>query len=142
METLQGKLKIAHSYSVPKYVAKEDGVYCEYDVLDNNNIPIISHNELIIPKEAFVAAYDMYIENKCDKNNEYNMDKLVIEKVLGVDLKVITNDGKQHTVTINNLIDNKNSSVCMDCDKNRIPQCKIDIHLECKAYSFKIDQHE
>jgi hypothetical protein len=67
------------------------------------------------------------------------MDKLIIEKILGVDLNVLTSDGEHHTVSFMNLLNNECSSMTVDDECNRIPRYKIDLHLECDGFSVGID---
>ena len=67
------------------------------------------------------------------------MSKLIIEKILGVDLNVLTDDGEHHTFSLINLIGNEGSSMSVDTDDNRTPRCMIDIHLECDKFDYAID---
>lgn len=67
------------------------------------------------------------------------MDNLIIEKILGVDLYLLTNDGKHHVLSLMDFIGNNGSSILFDSDDNRVPRYKIDIHLECDEYTFGLD---
>lgn len=50
-----------------KCVAKEDGVYFEYDEMDKNGNITDSFTELVLPKKVFMAAYNAYVKNASDK---------------------------------------------------------------------------
>ena len=67
------------------------------------------------------------------------MDKLIIEKILGADLIVLTNDCKHHKLSFTNLKGNENSTLTIDRDDNRMPRFKIDIHLESEGYDLIIE---
>lgn len=45
-----------------RYFANESGVIEEYDYLDENGEVMWTMRNMILPKEAFVAAYKKYIE--------------------------------------------------------------------------------
>ena len=68
------------------------------------------------------------------------MDNLIIEQVLGVEFSVLCNDGEVHTISLLDLINNKNSSMSVVKDDMAVPRCIIDIHLECDGYSWVIDK--
>ena len=68
-----------------------------------------------------------------DKNN------LIIEKILGVDLHVLTTNGKHHKISIMDLLGSEGGSLSVDTDDNRVPRCMIDIHLEADKFSYGID---
>lgn len=68
------------------------------------------------------------------------MDKLSIEKILSVDLKVLTSNGEHHTLSFMDFMGNvAGSSMSIDTDDGRIPKCMIDIHLECNKFSYGVD---
>lgn len=66
-------------------------------------------------------------------------DKLIIKKILSVDLNVLTTDGEHHKFSIMDLLGNEGGSMSIDDDYNRIPRCMIDIHLECDKFSYGVD---
>lgn len=67
-------------------------------------------------------------------------DKLIIEKILSVDLNVLTTNGEHHKLSIMDLLGNvTGSSMSIDTDDGRIPKCMIDIHLECNKFSYGVD---
>lgn len=67
------------------------------------------------------------------------MSKLIIEKILGADLNVLTDNGEHHVFSLINLIGNEGSSMSVNTDDNRVPRCTIDIHLECDKFDYGID---
>lgn len=67
------------------------------------------------------------------------MGKLIIEKILGADLIVLNDDGRHRRISFTNLKGNEGSTFTIDCDENRIPRFKIDIHLETDGYDLSID---
>lgn len=68
------------------------------------------------------------------------MDKLIIEKILGADLNVLTSNGEQHVLSIMDLSGSQaGSSMSANIDDRRIPRCMIDIHLECDKFSYGVD---
>lgn len=68
------------------------------------------------------------------------MDKLIIEKILGVDLNVLTNNGEYYKLSIMDLFgDVSGSSISFNTDDSRNPRCMIDIHLECDNFSYGVD---
>lgn len=66
-------------------------------------------------------------------------DELIIEKILGVDLNVLTTNGQHHKVSIMDLLGNEGGSLSVDTDDDRAPRCMIDIHLECDKFSYGVD---
>ena len=46
-----------------KYVAKKDGVYKEWDDVDQFGEPMFRLAKMVLPKEAFIAAYNAYIKD-------------------------------------------------------------------------------
>jgi hypothetical protein len=67
------------------------------------------------------------------------MNKIIIEEILGVNLKVLCDDGKVHTVSLYGLMNNKNSNMTIDDEFGRDPEIKIDLHLECDSYMLGVD---
>lgn len=63
----------------------------------------------------------------------------VIEKILGVDLHYLCNDGNEHIISITDFKNSSESTLTTCRDEKRIPVNKIDIHLECDQYSYYID---
>ena len=55
-------MKYPSSVSEIRYSANEDGVIEEYDYLDENGEVMWTMRNIILPKEAFVAAYNAYIK--------------------------------------------------------------------------------
>ena len=49
-----------------------------------------------------------------------NKDKLIIEKILGVDLNVLTTNGEHHKVSIMDLLGNEGGSLSVDTDDSKI----------------------
>lgn len=70
------------------------------------------------------------------------MENEIIEKILGVDIKVTTDKGEERIISISDLIDidNKNTSLSVDKTFYSKPRCKINLHIECDGYSFKISE--
>ena len=72
------------------------------------------------------------------------MNKLIIEKILDIDLNLMAlSDGKHptmHTISLMNLMGNRDALMTIDCDDDRSPRYKIDIHLECDEYTFCLDR--
>lgn len=68
-----------------------------------------------------------------------NEDKLIIEKILGVDLNVLTINGERHKMLIMDLLGNEGGSFSVDADDSRVPRYMIDIHLECDKFSYGVD---
>ena len=66
-------------------------------------------------------------------------DKLIIKKILGVDLNVLTTNGEYHKVSIMDLLGNEGGSLSVDNDDSRSPRIMIDIHLECYRFSYGVD---
>lgn len=66
-------------------------------------------------------------------------DELIIEKILGVDLNVLTTNGEHHKVSIMDLLGNEGGSLSVDTDDSRVPRCMVDIHLECDKFSYGVD---
>lgn len=66
------------------------------------------------------------------------MDELIVKKILGVDINVLTNTKEEKTISLFDLLNNENSTMCFDYDDFRKPYCKIDIHLECDGYNWII----
>lgn len=66
-------------------------------------------------------------------------DKLIIEKILSVDLNVLTTNGEHHKLSIMDLLGHEGSSLSVDTDNSRVPRCMIDIHLECDKFSYVVD---
>ena len=67
------------------------------------------------------------------------MDKLIIEKILSVDLNVLTTNGEHHKLSIMDLLGNVGGSMSVDDDDCRTPRNMIDIHLECDMFNYGID---
>lgn len=68
------------------------------------------------------------------------MDKLIIEKILSVELNVLTSNGEYHKLSIMDLLGNEGgSSISVNTDDSRTPRCMIDIHLECDGFSYGVD---
>lgn len=68
-----------------------------------------------------------------------NQDKLIIEKILSVDLNVLTTNGEHHKLSIMDLLGNESGSMSIDNDDSRSPRNMIDIHLECDMFNYGID---
>lgn len=66
-------------------------------------------------------------------------DKLIIEKILSVDLNVLTTNGEHHKLSIMDLLGSEGGSMSIDGDDNRIPRYMIDIHLECDRFNYGVD---
>lgn len=67
-------------------------------------------------------------------------NKLIIEKILSVDLNVLTTNGEHHKLSIMDLLGNTGgSSMSVNTDDSRKPKCMIDIHLECDQFSYGVD---
>lgn len=64
----------------------------------------------------------------------------VVKKILGVEVKVLTDKGEERTLTLTDFLelDDNKSSISIDRDMCRTPQCKIDFHLECGNYHWRI----
>lgn len=54
-----------------------------------------------------------------------NEDKLIIEKILSVDLNVLTTNGEHHKLSIMDLLGNEGGSLSVDNDDNRTPKYMI-----------------
>lgn len=68
-----------------------------------------------------------------------NEDKLIIEKILSVDLNVLTENGEHHKLSIMDLLGSEGGSMSVDTDDNRTPKYMIDIHLECDKFNYGVD---
>lgn len=66
-------------------------------------------------------------------------DRLIIEKILSVDLNVLTTNGEHHKMSIMDLLGNEDGSLSVDTDDSRVPRCMIDIHLEGNKFSYGVD---
>lgn len=66
-------------------------------------------------------------------------DKLIIEKILSVDLNVLTTNGEHHKLSIMDLLGNEGGSLSVNNDDNRSPRNMIDIHLECDKFNYGVD---
>lgn len=66
-------------------------------------------------------------------------NKLIIEKILSVDLNVLTTNGEHHKLSIMDLLGSEGSSMSIDKDDNRSPKCMVDIHLECDMFNYGVD---
>lgn len=68
------------------------------------------------------------------------MEDEIIEKILGIDIKVLTNTGEEKVLSISDLVnidENKTKfSVC--ADEVNDPYYKIDLHIECDGYGWRI----
>ena len=64
----------------------------------------------------------------------------IIEKILGVDIKVLTNTGKEKVLSISDLVNVSDSKTKFSVDENRFgyPYYKIDLHIECDGYGWRI----
>ncbi len=69
-------------------------------------------------------------------------NKIIIEKILGVDLKVLTNEGIQRNISIRGLMDSEKCSMTIDNELYRKPETKIDIHLECDGYNLGVFKYD
>lgn len=67
------------------------------------------------------------------------MDKLIIEKILSVDLNVLTTNGEHHKLSIMDLLGNEGCTMSIDNDDRRCPRNVIDIHLECDMFNYGLD---
>lgn len=56
------EMKYPSSVSETRYIANEDGVLEEYDCLDEDGKVMWTMKEIILPKEAFIVAYNAYIK--------------------------------------------------------------------------------
>ena len=68
------------------------------------------------------------------------MDKLTIEKILSVDLNVLTKNGEHHTISFMDFRDCvEGSSISVNTKDTRRPKCLLDIHLECNEFNCGVD---
>ena len=61
-EVYCGVLRYSAGKGAIEYIAKEDGIYEEWDDLDQNGEPMFRLTEMVMPKEMFMAAYNAYIK--------------------------------------------------------------------------------
>ena len=57
------KAKYPSGISESRYFANESGIQEEYDYLDENGEVMFTNGRMILPKEAFIAAYNAYIKD-------------------------------------------------------------------------------
>lgn len=69
------------------------------------------------------------------------MNRVIVEKVLGAEIKVSCNDEKIHTIGYANLLNAENSTINIKKGtiNNDVLKCVIDIHLECDGYDVVVD---
>lgn len=56
-------IRYAAGRSHSRYVVQEDGIYEEWDELDQHGEKLQSISRLVMPKQLFVEAYNAYIKN-------------------------------------------------------------------------------
>ena len=61
-EGYSGVLRYSAGKANIEYVAKEDGIYEEWDDLDQFGEPMYRLAKMVLPKDAFITAYNAYIE--------------------------------------------------------------------------------
>ena len=66
------------------------------------------------------------------------MDKIIVQKILGVHLDVVTDKGELYTMSLTNLINNRDSKMAISYNDG-CPTYEIDIHLECDGYGLGVD---
>lgn len=47
-----------------RYVVKDDGIYEEYDILDQYGEEYVTSSRKVFSKDAFIEAYEKYIKTK------------------------------------------------------------------------------
>lgn len=57
-----GTIRYEVGRSCSRYLAKQNGIVEEWDVFDQYGEKLHGVNRLILPKEAFIAAYNAYIK--------------------------------------------------------------------------------
>lgn len=57
-------IRYADGRSHSRYVVKEDGIYEEWDELDQYGEKLQSIGRLAMPKQLFIEAYNAYIKDK------------------------------------------------------------------------------
>lgn len=69
------------------------------------------------------------------------MENEIVEKILGVDIKVITDKGEERTVSISDLVgvDGEKTSLSINGAFSNEPHYKINLHIECDGYGWKIN---
>ena len=59
-----GVLRYSNGKNSVEYIAKEDGVYEEWDEVDQFGEPMFRLTQMVLPKEVFMVAYNAYIKNE------------------------------------------------------------------------------
>lgn len=65
------------------------------------------------------------------------LEKEVVEKILCVNMTVLTNKSKR-ILSISNFTDQENSFLSIERDEERFPRYKIDVHIESDKYSTAV----
>lgn len=68
------------------------------------------------------------------------MKNEIIEKILGVDIKVLTKAGEERILSISDLmnVDDNKTIFSVNGDDHNSPYYKIDLHIECDGYGSRI----
>lgn len=71
------------------------------------------------------------------------MEKEIIESIIGIDVKIITNKGEYKTIRMTDFNDVKDSWISINCDESGRPSgvsnhYKMNIHIESKGYDTEV----
>lgn len=71
------------------------------------------------------------------------LEKEIIESIIGIDIKIITNKGEYKTIRMTDFNDVKDSWISINCDESARPlgvsnHYKMNIHIESKGYDTEV----
>lgn len=66
--------------------------------------------------------------------------KDIIEQILKVDIKVLTDKDEEKILTLTKLPKNNNSSISIHSDDYKTPRYEIDLHIECDSYVWIVQE--
>lgn len=66
------------------------------------------------------------------------LDKEIITKILGVDIKVITDSGVEKVISLKNFVHQKDSYISVYKDELENPRYNMNIHIEADGYGVEV----
>lgn len=66
------------------------------------------------------------------------MDEEKAKKILGVDIKIITDSGVEKVISLKNFVCQEDSYISVYKDDFKNPKYKMDIHIEANKYDVEV----
>ena len=68
------------------------------------------------------------------------MENDVIERIIKVNAKVLTDKNEEKILTLTKIPKKNNSSISINRDDLKSPRYKIDLHIECDSYAWMVQE--